>query len=174
MRAASSRRDASARMGCVSPRWIGNGALGGASGALAAARVAIVSSGCAAAIAADHAGAIAASGDRSRPVPTWTADAPSIRAAETVLASVIPPVAITGQCGTASTRAGIKASRPTPLFSALPGLGEKQPLWPPASTPCAMRALQPASAAARASATVVTVAHHGMPCARKRSTKLAG
>jgi hypothetical protein len=109
---------------------------------------------------------------RRNPVPTCTADAPSISAAATPRASAIPPVAITGTLLTVSATAGSSENRPTMPVSAR--AASKAPRWPPASMPCATIAAAPASHAALASATVVTVANHFMPRDFMRSTNAGG
>src|SRR4029077_10346717 len=123
-------------------------------------RLTSVSSGAVLTSASAQAGAIFASGERKKPVPICAALAPSTNAAATPRASAIPPLATTGT-SIALTIAGSSAMSPTCRDSASAAL--KAPRWPPASAPCAMITSAPAATAARASATVVAVAHHAIP-----------
>ena len=83
----------------------------------------------------------------------------------------MPPVATTG-IDTASTTAGSNANRPTVATSARSASNE--PRWPPDSMPCATTTSAPAASAARASATVVTLANQAIPRAFMRSTNSGG
>ena len=134
-------------------------------------RLTRVSSGSAPLIASAQAVGILASGDRRKPVPISTADAPRIKAAATPLGSPIPPDATTGTV-TALLTAGSKENKPTIFLSASAAL--KAPLWPPASMPCATITSAPASSAIRASVTVVALANHLIPLALKRITNSGG
>ena len=95
-------------------------------------------------IAFDHAFGILASGDRRKPVPISTADAPRIRAAAKPRASPIPPDATTGTF-TALLTAGKRENKPTMFLLASSAL--KAPLCPPASIPCATITSAPACSA---------------------------
>ena len=135
------------------------------------ARVRRVPSGARPSSPAAQTGWMPASGQRSRAVPICTALAPSTSAAATPRASPMPPVATTGT-RTASTTCGSSASRPTACSRAT--AASKAPRWPPASAPWATMTSAPAASAARASATLVTVANQAMPAALSWATKPGG
>jgi hypothetical protein len=63
-------------------------------------------------------------GERRKPVPIWTALAPSVSAAATPRASAMPPVATTGT-RTLSTTAGNSAN--SPMSSRSPAAASKEP-----------------------------------------------
>ena len=110
--------------------------------------------------ASAQAGGSFASGQRRKPVPTCTAEAPSSSAAATPRASAMPPVAITGTLHGIDDR---RQQREQADHRASASPASKAPRWPPASMPCATIASAPAASAALASVTVVTLANHLIP-----------